>query len=492
MWKTQPHGPGDTGTKSKEVERMLIDRGPFRRAVLKQYCSQMSKANTRPVFDDFTAEILSQQGFSWEEDPRSIYDPQQLYTALNRYATQWTANEGLDSSLEFGFRKAYKIFARPKAWKQLQVLSDSEVQTKALKLAKSAGLPTMKSKRDSLTYAFDREKQIRLGIKAPNPCVAYKRTQKGNKTRLVWGYPLEMTIMESRFARPLIQRMLWMETPMAFGMMKITMGAKIHRYCVEGKGTTVCLDYSKYDTTLSKTMIKQAFRILSTWFSDEDRVEFGWDTVVGYFIGTPIVMPDGHLYTGKDHGVPSGSYFTQMIDSIVNVALCYALSHKFKFKIAHDSLYVLGDDVIMNVVGEVNLGKWGEYLTSKYGLLLHGEEKTEVGRAHFLGAYWDKGKPDVPIQELVNKATFPENFRDYGGQPHSGAEGVLASYASNYLCAHQFLPTGLRLQPRVRDLSFAPDFRFLTGSDKYLYETEKLLGHKTSVGPTSLTVRILS
>lgn len=471
---------------------MIVDRGPFRRAALKPYISLMSAPNPRGVFDDQVAEILDQQGFHWEEDPRSIYDPQQLYAALERYATNWAEFEHFDDALDFGFRKAYKIFSRPRRCKPLRPLNNIEVQTQALKMDKSSGLPLLTRKSDSLTYSFDREAQIRFGVKAPNPCIAYKRTQQGNKTRLVWGYPLEMTIMESRFARPLIEQFLCMETPMAFGLSKLSLGSKIHRYNVDGKGTIVCLDYSKYDTTLSKTMIRQAFRILSTWFTREDRESLGWSTVVSYFISTPIVMPDGHLYTGKDHGVPSGSYFTQMIDSIVNVALSYALSYKFDFKIGHKSLYVLGDDVIMSVVGDVNLERWARYLLRQFGLRLHDDEKTEIGRPHFLGAYWDKGKPDAPIDSLVNKACFPEKFRNYEGKPHTGAEAVLASYASNYLSAHRFLPTGRRLIPRIKDMSYPQSYEFSSGSDKYLEEEKNLLRSKAKYGPTSVTVRYFS
>lgn len=476
---------------------MLKDNGPFRRAVLKQYVKQMSTPNPRGLFDEFVAEILSQQGFTSSEDPRSVYDPQQLYTALKRYATNWSENEGLDEHLVFGFRKAYKIFAKPKGECTLRPLSNSDVQTKALKLSKSSGLPLMTSKAKSLTYSFDRERQDRLGLKAPNPCVAYKRTQKGNKTRLVWGYPLEMTIMEARFARPLIERFLAADTPMAFGMPKVELGARIHRYFVDKPGTTVCLDYSKFDSTISCSMIKQAFRILSTWFEKEDLKQLGWDTIVTYFITTPIVMPDGHLYTGKHHGVPSGSYFTQMIDSVVNVALCYALAHRFNFSFAPEALYVLGDDVIMQVKGEVtkaSLVEWSHYLSSRYGLQLHDDEKTVIGRAHFLGAFWDMGKPDLPIEELVNKACFPESFRQYGRNAHRGAEAVLRSYATSYLSAHQFLPTGIKLSGRIKDLpprDEVPD-RYLTGSDRYLREEMQLLGRgNQSAEITSLVVRYL-
>lgn len=473
---------------------MLIDRGPFHRRVLKNYISQMSKPNPRVIFDDFVAEILDQQGFSWEEEPRSVFDPQQLYDALERYATEWSEFEFLDEHLTYGFKKAFKIFAKPKDADCLQPLKDDEVASKALKLSKSSGLPLMVKKSDALSYSFDREGQVRAGIKAANPCIAYKRTQKGGKTRLVWGYPLEMTIMEARFARPLIDTFSRMRTPMAFGMSKCELGARIHRYVVDAPGKVVALDYSKFDTTISATMINQAFRILSTWFSKEDRLRLGWKTIGKYFVTTPIVMPNGHLYTGKRHGVPSGSYFTQMIDSIVNVALMYALAHRFNFRFNAESLLVLGDDVIVNVNGPVSLERWSQFLKSR-GMILN-VQKTMLDEPHFLGAFWYKGKPDAPIQELVNKAVFPENFRLYGTTPHAGAESVLRSYASNYLSAIRLLPTGFRLVMRNLDLpdsteSIKPEH--LSGSDRYLLEESKLArSGKLDVGIPSLSSRILS
>lgn len=452
---------------------MLQDMGPFRRNSLKRYISQMSEPNPNGLFDGHVAQVLKQQGFEWEEDPRSVYDPAQLYTALERYATDWDDHECMDEHLRYGFAKAFKIFAKPKAMKSLRILSDAEVVSRALKLDKSSGLPLMTSKSESLVYSFDRESQIRLGLKAPNPCVAYKRTQRGNKTRLVWGYPLEMTIMEARFARPIIDVLIDRRTPMAFGMTKCELGAYIHRYIVDEPGTIVAADYSKFDSTLSKTMINAAFRILSTWFEQTDLDEFGWDRIVHYFVHTPIVMPDGHLYKGKHHGVPSGSYFTQVVDSICNVAMFYALSRKFDFQFRPQQLYVLGDDICAKVTGEVNLEQWAHYL-GKFGMRLN-VEKTLIDQPHFLGAFWDKGKPDVPIQEAVNKAVFPESYRDYGGQPREGAESVLRSYASSYLSAIRFLPsTGIQM--RVTDFGSMDEGnpKHLSGSDKYLREERRL------------------
>lgn len=452
---------------------MLVDRGPYRRASLKTYLSQMSTPNPHVVFDDFVAECLEAQGFSWDEDPRSVYDPQQLYDALQRYATSTYENVSWDKHLEFGFRMAYKIFAKPKDFECLKPLTDAEVVSRALKMSKSSGLPLMTSKAESLIYSFNRESQVRSQIKAPNPCVAYKRTQKGNKTRLVWGYPLEMTIMEARFARQLIDMFKKRATPMAFGMTKSELGAKLSRYFEDQPGTTICLDYSKYDTTLSAEMIRRAFVCLATWFSREDQEQWGWGTVVNYFINTPIVMPDGHLYVGKNHGVPSGSYFTQMIDSVVNVALCYALKSRFNLSFTERQLYVLGDDIILQHVGDFSLSEMSSYL-SQFGLNLHDDEKTVVGEVHFLGATWIKGKPDAPLRELMKKAVSPENFRVYGESPHIGAENVLRSYACSYLSAFKLIPTSRPFdmyqldKPRVFVEDADP--RWLSGSDRFFEE----------------------
>lgn len=471
---------------------MLIDRGPFRRKSLKGYLSQMSTPNPNGVFDDQVAEILEQQGFSWEESPRSVYDPQQLWTALERFTTDWDDFEKLDEHLKFGFRMAFKIFAKPKDMRPIPVLTDSEVIQNALKLSKSSGLPMMTSKGAALVYAFDREGQIRLGLKHPNPCVAYKRTQKGNKTRLVWGYPLEMTIMEARFARALINVFKKTPTPMAFAMTKVELGAKLHRYFTDQPGTTICLDYSKFDSTISRTFIQEAFRILSTWFRTEDLEEFGWKTMTEYFISTPIVMPDGHLYCGKRHGVPSGSYFTQMVDSVVNVAFCYALKSRFCLSFKPEQIYVLGDDVIMKQNGKFSLPEMAQYL-AQFGLILHDDEKTVVGEEHFLGAVWKKGKPDASLEEICSKAVFPERFRKYGDNPHSGAEAVVRSYATSYLSGIKMVPSLCKSRAdHINDPGIKPVYNtnWLSGSDKFLLEEYELLRKKHRCKPT-LSLRFM-
>lgn len=475
----------------------LTNRGPFRRAALRQYISQMSKPDPRGIFDDYVASVLEQQGFSWEDQPRSIYEPKQLYTALERYATDWRQFEKLDDHMKQGFVMAYKIFAKPKNRKVFSMMSEDKLIS-SIKLEKSSGLPLMTSKQQSLPYSLDREKQVRAGLKAPNPCVAYKRTQKNNKTRLVWGYPLEMTLMEARFARPLIDHFKKTTNPMAFGLSKMTLGARVHRWFEDAPGTTVCLDFSKFDSTISATMIREAFRILGTWFTEEDKQLYGWDTLVKYFITTPIVMPDGNLYTGKNHGVPSGSYFTQLIDSVVNVAMMYALQYACGMSFRPEALMVLGDDVIVQVRSKVELDKYSAYLAT-VGLVLHGAEKTVVGECHFLGATWHRGKPHRDLDELVRNAVFPETFRNYNGNVVGGPKAVIRSYAATYIEGWKMVSTRFKLPSQSMDWIDRPldemletDSRYMTGSDKFFFEEfgKALTGRHRLFDPT-LSIRIL-
>lgn len=458
----------------------IVNRGPFRRASLKEYIKRMSTPNDHVVFDDHVADVLSEQGFSWDEDPRSIYEPEQLWSRLSDYGKQVDCE--WDEALKYGFRCARKIFGKTDS--HLDPLHDDESIIAALKMNKSAGLPTLKKKADAIVYALNREQQIRSGLKSPNPCVAYKRTQANNKTRLVWGYPLEMTVMEARFARPLIERFLAKRTTMSFGLMKFELGTYIE-YDIKGKGFVYALDYSKFDASISESMIRESFDILGTWFSDKDKQDLGWEQVCKYFVCTPIVMPDGNLYTGKRHGVPSGSYFTQLIDSIVNTALVFALSRHFQCKLHWKSLLVLGDDSLFTLNRRIPL-EWMAKKLLTYGIKMN-VEKSHHNVYHFLGATWEKTLPDGEVQALASKAVFPETFRKYDKlkSRRQQAIAVLRSYASSYVSAWKLVPP-LRMARMYHDDLGDQSFGFgLSGSDKFHneYMLPKMI---TRLSPVSL------
>jgi len=416
-------------------------RGQFRH-LPKDYVKRLSKDQTTPYIDSAVMEVLRFQGIRVSGlKPANLYEADQMYLKLAKYMVnsdrvinRW------DPNIQYGFSQAFAAFARKKSEPFLKPLSLDGI-VKSMKVEKSAGAGYIGPKGLNLERGLTRMKDVLERRKAPNPVLAFTRTSAGNKTRLVWGYPLEMTMMESRFAQPLISQFLGSNTPMAIGRSKFSLAADINfRVCFPEEGEKVfALDYSGFDSTISAGFIDMAFEILSTWFKPQHREQFGWSRIIDYFKRTPIVMPDGNLYTGKKCGVPSGSYFTQMIDSIVNVILIYTMSRKLGFDLPGSRVLVVGDDSIFQASEDLTLKDLEKGLLD-YGIKLN-VEKSLVGRKHFCGANWDTGFPDIPLEEILVKTVCPERprfqlYKNLNNQERFQAGlSILYSYARSYASA---------------------------------------------------------
>lgn len=416
--------------------RGLIDRGAYRRSAIKDkfdgYKSLFSKDDDRALYDGHVAAILKEQGFDLTkipESPRSIYSVEKLYERLALFGPENKVEILNDKHLDNGFKMALRAFGFRKLVGKQEALKLYETP-KAVKMNTSAGLPSLSKKADAIVYGVNRASQTLEGVKNPNPCIAYKRTQGGGKTRLVWGYPLDMTLIEAKFARPLTDLFLRLDTPMAFGMSKLQLGCLLETRV--NKKNIVCLDYSKFDSSIQASLITKAFNIVKTWFELEtEEDQKAWEIVVKYFITTPIVMPNGKLYTGKRHGVPSGSYFTQIIDSVVNVMIIGAISSHLNLDVSAEGLFVLGDDSIFSTNKEVDFNAISR-VAKLYGINVSAEKST-LGVKHFLGATWERCFPRAELTEVLAKAIYPESFRDYQGDMRNGPISVLIALQGQYV-----------------------------------------------------------
>lgn len=189
------------------------------------------------------------------------------------------------------------------------------------------------------------------------PCLAGQRggmsERDDPKTRLVWIYPAEMLVVEGFYA-PLMYRDFMNDpnSPMLNG--KSAPRLYTEWCCGLREGETLYgIDFSSFDTKVPAYLIYAAFDILrqniewSTFqgkpVSKQDAQKWRnvWDAMVWYFVNTPILMPDGRMFR-KFRGVPSGSWWTQMIDSVVNYILIEYLADCQGVEIRN--LRVLGDD----------------------------------------------------------------------------------------------------------------------------------------------------
>lgn len=208
------------------------------------------------------------------------------------------------------------------------------------------------------------------------------------------------------------------------------------------------LDASKFDSSICAWFIHEAFHILRGWF-DVNQVVPGTNVTVGtvfdlvenYFVFTPIVMPDSRIYRGKRHGVPSGSYFTQIVDSIVNCIMCGTISHHFGLGVRTTSIMVLGDDSLFFSDKYVALDAISKYAEDVLSIHLHGEEKSHIygrnDRIHYLGRDWLNGRPDIAKPEALARMVYPERYREYPSDPEARDRAIrllVLAFAATYSC----------------------------------------------------------
>lgn len=168
--------------------------------------------------------------------------------------------------------------------------------------------------------------QLRRKWKIPvMPCIAGVRNQLceigTNRPRLTWIYPMEMTMLEAMFALPLFEKLRHCSI-LAWDIDWHSGGLPRLMSKIPQKNATLGKDVSHFDADCLETRIRRAFGLLRKHLSLTQQWEKNaWKLVVDYFVNTWIVMYDDAYLT--DHGVPSGSYFTQIIDSILNATATF-------------------------------------------------------------------------------------------------------------------------------------------------------------------------
>jgi hypothetical protein len=182
------------------------------------------------------------------------------------------------------------------------------------------------------------------------PCRSAARRQirlRGtNKPRLVWAYPGYINVLEAQFGAPLME----VKPPfLGWSLNWLDYGRSVERlrksFYFSG---AMSIDFSSFDSTIPAFMIREAFSILRSFFELNSKELKMFKELEVYFINTPL-----HLYDKvvvKHRGIPSGSYFTQIIGSIVNMLACYysSLRSNQRVRILSGSIW-MGDDSLLKL-----------------------------------------------------------------------------------------------------------------------------------------------
>nr|UVB68789.1 RNA-dependent RNA polymerase [Trichoderma harzianum partitivirus 2] len=252
------------------------------------------------------------------------------------------------------------------------------------------------------------------------------------KTRLVWMYPAAMTAVEAVFAQPLIDKMYTEKGD--FFLTGVDSKHRIQKYLslLDGEEGTagVGLDFKSFDTLRCPRLIRDAFAVLKQnikfgYYYDritglqkgrsgvDSRAEKCFENVVEYFIHTPMLLPNGRCIS-KHHGVPSGSHFTNIIDSIINRILIktFLYYQDLRFK----NLRTNGDDSAFSIPLEECDGildkalKFFDYFFKMTVSVAKSCVASSPSEMHVSGTTWSALRPTRSTDEWFMLAAYSDSY----------------------------------------------------------------------------------
>lgn len=183
------------------------------------------------------------------------------------------------------------------------------------------------------------------------PDIAYTRTQltllaEKLKVRNVFGAPFHSILTEGLSASPLMEFFANNDTFITIGRDPRVQVPELINKLTKVRSYVYCLDWSKFDASVHEWEIELAFDLLKKMLvfpTPLSETAFEWSKL--NFTHRKLAGPDGNIYF-KHAGVPSGSYFTILVDSIVNYNRIMYLFHKVTGKFPPE-VHTQGDDSIV-------------------------------------------------------------------------------------------------------------------------------------------------
>lgn len=298
---------------------------------------------------------------------------------------------------------------------------------KYLKNSTNSGLPYYRRKGLIKTQLIsDLPMLDDLSKRGKTPCVMFTRTQEQGKTRAVWGYPIFHTFNEMRFFQPFLGLERDFNWRSALGGPETT-DLKIQDLLrsIKSDETFISIDFSAYDASINYQLIQLAFSFIALFFQPS------YSSVLFEIASTMstigLLTPDGIL-TGH-HGVPSGSTFTNTVDSVVQYIV--VLSLLTNPNIPNDAVHrmlklcsIQGDDGAY-VVPDIYIDLFIENFQS-YGLNVNVEKSYQSKETViFLQLMYTKDLYEsgvYPVYRALNRLIYLERFTKFSDNDLTGKD----------------------------------------------------------------------
>jgi len=290
----------------------------------------------------------------------------------------------------------------------------SENALNYLKLNTNSGLPYYTNKGSIKNRILE---DIQNGTNTDYPCVLFTRPKESGIPRNVWGFPVADTLKEMRFYRPVLEYQKlrkWRSALIGPEEVDLAMTGIIDR----GVGSSrklVSIDFSSYDATVSKSVSSAAFGYIKSLFQPKYHEEIS--SIENRFQTIPIFTPDG-VIEGY-HGVPSGSTFTNEVDSIAQYLIATSLDF-----VQIDNMQIQGDDGAYSLSSQYEVDRLLDRFES-FGLKLN-RDKCNIAEDHLIylqllfDPYYRNSSGIIggiyPTYRALNRICFQErwsSFEDY-------------------------------------------------------------------------------
>jgi len=289
-----------------------------------------------------------------------------------------------------------------------------------LKNNSNSGLPFYMKKKNVKSTVLS-EDVFRKLIARRDPCVLFTRTQENKKTRTVWGYPIADTLREMQFYRPIldIQKRLGWRAALSTPEVVDRGVTDIINTALKQNLEILSIDFSSYDASVKSGLQKSAWSYIKQMYQSKYHAEI--DDIADRFLRIGLITPDG-IMSGP-HGVPSGSTFTNEIDSIVQ----YLVAYRCRDILHIDKCQIQGDDGLYIVSDPVRVSEHFK----NYGLSVN-MDKSIVAKDHaiYLQSLFHNDYRDstglisgiYPTYRALTRIMFLERFEDFEKDDISGKD----------------------------------------------------------------------
>jgi hypothetical protein len=229
----------------------------------------------------------------------------------------------------------------------------------------SLGFPWLTSDRQYVEEYLERAQHI-MSPDDIYPCMLYTRGQASGphetKTRDVWGFDHAETILGATVLYPTLNA-LRARRGFSAWLGDVYVDEALTSLLNQAQGRSVIsMDYSGFDSSLSKGLLDVVDDILSSWFQEPGSSRI---FLLGMISNTvPIVVP-WEVLSGRNGGMPSGSVLTNLRDTIVNLVAGEYVGVRCNSSLAN--FEVLGDDSVFVFHNDMDIGNL-ETITRELGL----------------------------------------------------------------------------------------------------------------------------